>query len=189
MGLDMYLHKRHYVKNWDFMKPEERHEVTVKIGGTPHSTINPEKVCYVVEEVGYWRKANAIHKWFVDNVQEGQDDCKEYWVSREKLEELLELCKKIKESAVMVDTKLRNGYSFTKTGKKKYNYVNGKALQNSEVAQELLPSQSGFFFGSTDYDEYYMMDVDNTINILEEELSIQYPEGFGQPEYLYQSSW
>ena len=89
----------------------------------------------------------------------------------------------------MVDTKIRNGYSFTKTGKKKYNYVNGKALQNSEVAQELLPSQNGFFFGSTDYDEYYMMDVDNTIKILEEELSIQYPEGFGQPEYTYQSSW
>ena len=27
------------------------------------------------EEVGYWRKANAIHGWFVRNVQNGKDDC------------------------------------------------------------------------------------------------------------------
>jgi len=27
-----------------------------------------------LEEVGYWRKANAIHGWFVDHVQDGEDD-------------------------------------------------------------------------------------------------------------------
>ena len=26
------------------------------------------KLDYVIFQVGYWRKANAIHKWFVDNV-------------------------------------------------------------------------------------------------------------------------
>lgn len=44
-------------------------------------------------EMAYWRKANQIHGWFVKNVQSGEDDCGEYTVSREKLEELLELCK------------------------------------------------------------------------------------------------
>ena len=29
MGLDMYLHKRTYVKNWDHMGPEDRHTITV----------------------------------------------------------------------------------------------------------------------------------------------------------------
>lgn len=38
--------------------------------------------------VGYWRKANAVHSWFVRNVQEGIDNCKTYWVSREQLREL-----------------------------------------------------------------------------------------------------
>ena len=37
------------------------------------------------EEVGYWRKANQIHKWFVDNVQDGVDDCGEYKVTKEQL--------------------------------------------------------------------------------------------------------
>ena len=40
-------------------------------------------------EVGYWRKANQIHKWFVDNVQGGEDDCSPYPVTRDQLEKLL----------------------------------------------------------------------------------------------------
>src|SRR5690242_7485062 len=88
MGLDMYLEKRHYVKNWSYMKPEELHNVLVLKGGKP-TNIKSERVKEVVEEIGYWRKANAIHRWFVENVQDGMDDCKEYYVSREKLAELL----------------------------------------------------------------------------------------------------
>ena len=44
-------------------------------------------------EIIYWRKANAIHKWFVENVQEGVDDCGEYEVTVEQLTELRDLCK------------------------------------------------------------------------------------------------
>ena len=44
-------------------------------------------------EVMYWRKANAIHKWFVDNVQGGEDDCREYPVSNDQLIELRDTCK------------------------------------------------------------------------------------------------
>ncbi len=44
------------------------------------------KVTYIIEDCGYWRKANGIHAWFVQNVQEGEDDCKEYYVSQSKLE-------------------------------------------------------------------------------------------------------
>ncbi len=41
----------------------------------------------------YWRKANQIHKWFVDNVQRGEDDCGEYYVTNDKLKELLTTCR------------------------------------------------------------------------------------------------
>lgn len=34
-----------------------------------------------------------------------------------------------------------------------------KVLKNHELAEELLPTVSGFFFGSTDYDNYYFDDV------------------------------
>ena len=81
MGSDMYLSKRTYVGK------DERDGV--KITGV--AGIDPQKVAYIIEEAGYWRKANAIHGWFVDNVQDGMDDCKEYYVSREKLKELLGL--------------------------------------------------------------------------------------------------
>lgn len=39
-----------------------------------------------------WRKANAIHWWFVSQIQGGVDEGDEYPVPREKLVELLELC-------------------------------------------------------------------------------------------------
>ena len=77
----------------------------------------------IVEEVAYWRKANAIHKWFVDNVQSGKDDCDSYEVSREQLVKLLGDCEQVKA--------------------------------HNELAEELLPTQSGFFFGSIEYDKWY----------------------------------
>jgi len=35
----------------------------------------------------------------------------------------------------------------------------GKGIVNSELAEELLPTQAGFIFGSTAYDEYYIDDL------------------------------
>lgn len=34
-----------------------------------------------------------------------------------------------------------------------------QVLEDHSKAPELLPTMSGFFFGSTDYDEYYFIDV------------------------------
>ncbi len=61
MGLDMYLTKETYVKNWDFQKAQDKHAVTVQKGGETVKSIKPERVSYVTEEVAYWRKANQIH--------------------------------------------------------------------------------------------------------------------------------
>ena len=36
-----------------------------------------------------------------------------------------------------------------------------KVLDNHELAGELLPTASGFFFGSTNYDDWYFLDVEN----------------------------
>ena len=53
--------------------------------------IKGRRVKEVIVEAMYWRKANAIHKWFVDNVQNGVDECEEHYVSREQLTELRDL--------------------------------------------------------------------------------------------------
>lgn len=94
MGLDMFLKRKTYVKNWDFMT-SENHEVTVKLNGNDHPYIDLKKVTYVEEEVGYWRKVNAIHRWFVDNCQDGRDECQESYISIEQIKELYDICKQI----------------------------------------------------------------------------------------------
>jgi hypothetical protein len=41
-------------------------------------------------------------------------------------------------------------------------------LCNHSLAGDILPTSSGFFFGSTDYDEWYFKDLEETIEKLEE---------------------
>jgi hypothetical protein len=153
MGLDMYLRKKTYVKNWDFTEEKDKYEITVKKGGEPAEDIKTDRISYITESVGYWRKANEIHRWFVENVQDGNDDCREYYVDKKQLQELLDICKTVKE--------------------------------NRENAENLLPTQDGFFFGGTEYDDYYFEDIDNTIKILEDILN----EDTKCSDYYYQSSW
>ena len=149
MGLDMYLNKKTYVQYWEH-NGDNNYEVTVTKAGQP-AGIDGRKVKYVIEEAGYWRKSNQIHQWFVENVQDGVDNCGEYYVSAEKLRELLALC---------------------------------KAVQNQPaVAEAVLPTASGFFFGGTEYDEWYMQGIDYTIQILNEALADE------NGEYYYSSSW
>jgi hypothetical protein len=51
-------------------------------------------------------------------------------------------------------------------------------------AEQLLSTQSGFFFGGTEYDEWYFNDIDNTIKILEDALSDENADDF-----TYRASW
>ena len=103
-------------------------------------------------KVGYWRKSNQIHQYFVNNCQGGEDDCRISYVDRDKLVELLDLCKQV--------------------------------LADHSKAEDLLPSQSGFFFGNTEYNEYYYSDLSDTVEILENALKMG-----DDWEFYYQSSW
>lgn len=86
MGLDMYLTARRFY--WS-------NEEMPKIPEAPEGY----KVDYVILHVHSWRKANAIHQWFVDNVQDGEDNCQEYYVRREDLEKLRNLCTEVLDGA------------------------------------------------------------------------------------------
>jgi hypothetical protein len=103
------------------------------------------------DEAGYWRKANQIHRWFVENVQDGEDDGSAYPVSREKIGELLGLVERV--------------------------------LADTSTAHELLPTMRGFFFGTTEYGEWYMDDLKSTREILTAVLDR--PE----KEFTYYASW
>lgn len=136
-------------------------------------------------ELMYWRKANQIHKWFVDNVQDGVDDCGYYEVTKEKITELYEICKEVLVKTELADGTIISGYQF-KNGIKEPIEEEGKVIVNPEVAEELLPTTSGFFFGSTDYDEYYFRDVEETKDKLEEILDTF---DFENDYIEYTSSW
>lgn len=182
MGLDQYLNRKNYVKAWDHQKKAERFSVAVKKGGKAYKGIDPKKITYIIEEIGYWRKANAIHAWFVKNVQKGVDDCGDYYVSREMAQKLLDTCKIVLEGSKLVPGKVLNGYSY-KDDKKVPIMEEGKIIQHEATAKLHLPTQEGFFFGSTDYDQYYYEDIKNTIKIMEEALKDE------DGEIYYGSSW
>lgn len=180
MGLDMYLRKHIYVQNWEHMSPEERTQVSVIKNGKPHPNVNPEKVSYIVQDVMTWRKANQIHNWFVTNIQEGNDDCKEYYVDDDALRELLNKCKEallVINNADVKYTKVKSGWDSNGT-----TYADIPTFDCADEIEEILPPTSGFFFGSTEIDEWYKQDMERTIEVLEKEL-----ESGG--DFYYSSSW
>ena len=95
MGLDMYLYiqKREYGSkyyNKDGINLEYPKEITDFIKYDDVSISRETQY-----EVGYWRKANAIHGWFVKNCGDGIDKCQDIKVSLDRLEELLLLCETV----------------------------------------------------------------------------------------------
>ena len=111
----------------------------------------------------YWRKANAIHHWFVENVQYGSDDCGTYDVSVEQLIELRDTCKKVVAASKLAEGDVFAGKTFNEDGELVTMYERGLTIEDSSVAEKLLPTCDGFFFGSTYYDEYYFDDLVKTV--------------------------
>lgn len=61
-----------------------------------------------------------------------------------------------------------------------------EVLENKDKAIELLSPQAGFFFGSTDIDEYYFEDLEDTIDKLTPFITDPAWESW---DFYYQSSW
>ena len=131
---------------------------------------DPETAEWEVQSgvVMYWRKANAIHKWIVDQCfydEYGRYNGSEIMVYAKTLRELVETCKEVLASSEM---EMRTIYDewYTPEGVKKKPIEFG-FMKDTSVAQELLPTQDGFFFGSTDYDQMYVEDLERTVKELE----------------------
>lgn len=156
MGLDMYLTRQININNYNYLQDDKFNvQISVTRGGKPIH-INVNKVTSIKEEIGSWRKANAIHSWFVKNVQNGQDDCGSYYVSRERLKNLMDACQSV--------------------------------LNNPSLKEETLPTSSGFFFGGTEYDDWYFDNLKKTVDICKECLLVGSDDELVDSFY-YQSSW
>ncbi len=137
----MYLSAERFVSGYEHDKDEDFGKI---LGLLNLERSDAERSILVNITVGYWRKANAIHQWFVENVQSGEDNCARYYVSREQLAELRDECR-----AALA--KLEAG--------------------DADGAEDILPPTSGFFFGSTEIDSWYKKDLEHTVNVLEKVLS------------------
>jgi hypothetical protein len=158
MGLDMYLKRKvYYGLNYE-------HNNT----GKTEIIINDEKINHselssIEFNAAYWRKFNALHNYFVENIQEGNDDCKEYYIEQEDLEKIITLCKEDIE------------------------YLNTLEIKDNiyidvDIDKLNLKPIGGFFFGSTDIDNYYYENLEDTIKQLTEALK-------EKGDFYYESSW
>ncbi len=183
MGLDMYLEAsfstRAYEKPTDQDYADMREGKEVKVARSMEledaiSAIGFEDApiqhqwnhFQYVFPIITWRKANAIHKFFVDEVQDGNDNCERYYVSRGDLEELLNRIKLILAVKTPVAREMK--------------------------AEELLPTDvEGCFFGSKEYDDWYYQDLKRTKDILEKVFEYEENAESGKcfDGFYYQSSW
>ena len=105
-------------------------------------------------EVAYWRKANAIHGWIIQNTKV-EDDCTPIHLSKQLVIDLRDTCAEV----------LRVG--------------------TDEIAWELLPPTSGFFFGSSEVDDWYWENVKDTVAKLNKIID----NSTEDQEFEYCASW
>jgi hypothetical protein len=147
MGLDMYLYASKFLCSKYNGEDETKTFNTITTLMNAEDFVNEDDLRFakVEVQVAYWRKANAVHKFFVD-LAGGEDNQQEIYVER---------------GNTILESK------------------------DVEKAKELLPAQGGFFFGSTEYDEWYFKGLENTQEVLTKIIK-DAPEDW---EFYYCASW
>lgn len=171
MGLDMYLRRGKKIPK---LSDEKFLDIERKISNDDNKYYINKYKDYVHdcgtwvhwksllgETVGYWRKANEVHRFFVEQVQNNVDDCDMYIVPKEVLVDLYERCSCLLES-------MEDG------------------VLNEQLAMTLLPTQDGFFFDSIDYDSWYIEDLKDTVAIIGQVLV---NTDFENEYIVYYASW
>jgi hypothetical protein len=164
MGLDMYFNAKRYISEWN----DADKELQTKVKDVVAPFIDDWKVQEVTYKVGYWRKANAIHNWFVQNVQDGEDDCKEYYVSGESIRDLYDTVVECLDGGVEV------------------------------AKEKLAPQEGFFFGSTIIDDYYWqdledtkrmLQPIIDAYNEAKELGNESYKHPIYQYEFYYQSSW
>ena len=109
--------------------------------------VDEDQWLYNAEEIGYWRKANQIREWIVNRFDcEGRFEDNGYTIlAPEELQVLRDACMTILEAKE-------------------------EGMATPTFCSKILPSSDGFFFGSTDYDEWYFEQLEDTVKIIDNAL-------------------
>ena len=168
MGLDMYFSRRTYVGklkntkdsdgNWS---ERDVNNMELKFDDADLSHINLKNVRYIEEVFGEFRKFNALHAYVVDNFASGVDDCQMIYLGIDDLIQIQEVLCLVKESL---------------------------SIGDKVIAEQTLPPQEGFFFGSTEIDNWYEQDVKEAVEVFNKIIEEHSIVGHNA-SYSYQASW
>ena len=189
MGLDMYLYRTkkvnglevedyekvdNAISNYDFdfvsieetMQPDEYNPAYAELNEVVIKRGKSFSWLSIYDDIGYWRKANQVHNFFVQECQDGIDECQLSMISKDKLEDLLDRCKRAM--------------------KLKKIYLNDGIIKDGQGLETFLPTSSGFFFGGTEFNEWYFDDIAETKKIITKVLK---QTDFDKQVIFYRSSW
>ena len=164
MGLDMYFYARKTTyksfSKWD--EPNSADETNYPEDLKTFSDYIYDRNFKSVQteiryQIGYFRKFNALHSYIVKTFADGVDNCQDIILYKEDVEQI----KKVLDDVL-------------------------NAHQQVGKAKELLPTQSGFFFGSTAYDEFYFEDVKDAADLMQNLLD---NFDFENYQLIYEASW
>lgn len=163
MGLDMYFYARKTTyksfAEWDpsCKVDKTNYPEDLKVFSDYIYDRNFKSVETKVDyQIGYFRKFNALHAYIVRTFANGKDNCQDIFLSQEAVVKIKAALDSVLEPAT------------------------------EEKAKEVLPTQSGFFFGDISYDEYYFEDVREAAALMQNFLD---HFDFDTYELIYRASW
>jgi hypothetical protein len=202
----MYLYAEKYVSGYDYETingeitrvDNPMYDEIIKSAGMDNLPTSEYGNTTVTKQVGYWRKANAIHGWIVRNLAEGVDECQRINISRESLVLLRDSCvKELDNRANALPNKegtrtinLDEGDSPEDTIRSLIEDMQGEFAKRHtavNVADPLsLEPTAGFFFGGTEKDEWYYETIEYTVDTINSLLAGTTDEDYS---FYYQASW
>ena len=143
MGLDMYMFKCKAPAYIDVCSEKRK---VVKLCQEALDNMAYERAqSECISFVDYWRYANQIYRWFLENTEVEYEDSGPYRIKWEELLLLKATCRQVLESGVD---------------------KNGEPV--AAVCEKLLPTLDGPCFGDTHYDANYFEEIRLTHDLLVE---------------------
>ena len=161
MGLDMYFYARKSTyksfSKWDEGRDKTNYPKDLKTFSDYIKDRNFKSVETEINyQIGYFRKFNALHGYIVKRFAAGIDECQDIYLYKEDVEQIKKVLDEVLKAKI------------------------------EEKAKELLPTQSGFFFGGINYDEYYFEEVKVAADLMQNLLD---NFDFENYQLVYRASW
>lgn len=157
MGLNQYITIRHKSTNAAYAKFNNYWRLSDEERAGKRQPKDPAKDLII----GYFSKHHSIHKWFVNNIQNGVDDCGRYEIQLKDIENLKELCEEILSHVTKEKREPKFCIDFNGEQHEIWqldNYTVDEEGKN--IIDEKLPSYD------MDYSDDYFYCVENCIEVL-----------------------